>query len=205
MTPACSSVIKVGGSLFNWPDFPGRMSDFLDTCKVADRNGRIVLIAGGGPAADVVRELDRVHELGDPTAHRLALYAMDLTAVMLAELLPATTAVQSLEAMTAAWSTGVIPVLAPRSILEQSERSGENSLPASWDVTSDSIAAWVASQMAADRLILVKSAPLPADTDRRRAAQLGLVDRMFPIVARPLQRVEYLNLREPESRPRILP
>ena len=50
----------------------------------------MVLIAGGGPAADVVRVLDRIHGLGDETAHRLALHAMDLTAIILAELLPGT-------------------------------------------------------------------------------------------------------------------
>ena len=130
---------------------------------------------------------------------------MDLTAVILAALLPGTVAVESLEAMTAVWSTGTIPVLAPRLILEQWERCGASNLPASWDVTSDSIAASMAWQMAAERLILVKSAPLPPGTDRQHAAELGLVDPMFPIVARALLRVEYLNLREPAGQPRILP
>jgi 5-(aminomethyl)-3-furanmethanol phosphate kinase len=205
MTPACSSVIKVGGSLFDWPEFRRRMTDFLNNREAVDRDGRIVLIAGGGPAADVVRALDRVHAIGESTAHRLALRAMDLTAVILAALLPGTVGVQSVEDMATVWSTGAIPVLAPRLPIEQWERSGDNSLPASWDVTSDSIAAWLACHLAADRLILIKSAPLPAGTDRRLAARLGLVDPMFPIVARPLHRVEYLNLREPACQPRNLP
>ncbi len=59
----------------------------------------MLLIAGGGPAADLVRALDRIHGLGDQTAHRLALHAMDLTANILAELLPSTVAVHDLEAM----------------------------------------------------------------------------------------------------------
>jgi 5-(aminomethyl)-3-furanmethanol phosphate kinase len=199
------TVIKVGGSLFDWPEFPQRMAGFLTSLKAADQDGRIVLIAGGGPAADIVRTLDRIHAIGDQAAHWLALHAMDLTAVILAELLPGTVGVQTPEAMTAVWSTGAIPVLAPRATLEQVERSGENNLPASWDVTSDTIAAWMAWRMAADRLILVKSAPLPLEANRQEAARLGLVDPMFPIVARPLQRVEYLNLREPASHPRLLP
>jgi 5-(aminomethyl)-3-furanmethanol phosphate kinase len=201
VTASSLTVIKVGGSLFDWPEFPQRMADFLTTYKATDQDGRVALIAGGGPAADIVRTLDRAHALGDLTSHRLALFAMDLTAVILAELLPGTVAVQSLEAMTAVWSTGAIPVLAPRLTLEQIE----NHLPASWDVTSDTIAAWIAVHMAAERLILVKSAPLPARTDRQHAARLGLVDPKFPIVARPLSRVEYLNLREPASPPRLLP
>ena len=72
-------------------------------------------------------------------------------------------------------------------------------------MTSDTIAAWIALHLAADRLILLKSAPLPVGADRREAARLGLVDPMLPLVARPLQRVEYLNLRERASQPRLLP
>ena len=60
------------------------MTEFLDGRKAVDRDERIVLIAGGGPAADMVRGLDRIHGLGDETAHRLALHAMDLTAIVLA-------------------------------------------------------------------------------------------------------------------------
>jgi 5-(aminomethyl)-3-furanmethanol phosphate kinase len=205
VTASSLTVIKVGGSLFEWPEFPQRMAGFLTTLKAVDQDGRIVLIAGGGPAADIVRALDRAHALGDLTSHRLALFAMDLTAVILSELLPGTVAVQGLEAITAVWSTGANPVLAPRLTLEHMECSGDDDLRASWDVTSDTIAAWMARRIAADRLILVKSAPLPAGTDRQDAARLGLVDPEFPIVARPLPRVEYLNLREPASPPRLLP
>ena len=84
MTRSSLTVIKVGGSLFDWPELPRRMTDFLDARKAVDRDERMVLIAGGGPAADVVRALDRIHGLGDQTAHRLALHAMDLTAIILA-------------------------------------------------------------------------------------------------------------------------
>jgi aspartokinase-like uncharacterized kinase len=205
MTRSCLTIIKVGGSLLDWLDFPRRMTEFLDARQAADHAERMVLIAGGGPAADLVRALDRVHGLGEETAHRLALHAMDLTAIILTELLPGTVAVQSFDTLSAVRSAGAIPVLAPRLILAEVERSGQNGLPASWDVTSDTIAAWIALQTAADRLILLKSAPLPLGTTRLEAARLGLVDSMFCIVARPLQRVEYLNLREGASQLRLLP
>ena len=90
------------------------MTEFLDARQAADRDERMVLIAGGGPAADLVRALDRIHGLGDETAHRLALHAMDLTAIILAELLPGTVAVDRLDALAAVWAAGSIPVLAPR-------------------------------------------------------------------------------------------
>jgi aspartokinase-like uncharacterized kinase len=199
------TVIKVGGSLFDWPELPRRLTEMIGARQAADREERLVLIAGGGPAANVVRALDRVHGLGDRSAHRLALHAMDFNAIILAELLRGTVVVQSLENLRAVWSAGLIPIVAPRLILDEIERSGKDCLPASWDVTSDTIAAWMALHIGADRLILLKSAPLPAGTTRLEAARLGLVDPMLPIVARPLPRVEYLNLREHACQPRLLP
>jgi aspartokinase-like uncharacterized kinase len=199
------TVIKVGGSLFDWPELPRRLTEMIGARQAADREERLVLIAGGGPAANVVRALDRVHGLGDRSAHRLALHAMDLTAIILAELLRGTVPVQSLENLRAVWSAGSIPVLAPRSILFEVERSGQGGLPASWDVTSDTIAAWMTLHIGAGRLILLKSAPFPAGTTRLEAARLGLVDPMLPIVAAPLPRVEYVNLREDACQPRLLP
>jgi aspartokinase-like uncharacterized kinase len=46
---------------------------------------------------------------------------------------------------------GRIPVLAPYQWLREADP-----LPHSWDVTSDSISAWVAGQIGATRMVLVK-------------------------------------------------
>jgi aspartokinase-like uncharacterized kinase len=199
------SVLKVGGSLFDWPELPARLAETIAARQAVNPDERIAFVAGGGPAADLVRQLDRLHGLGEKTAHCLALHAMDLTANMLAELLPGAVAVHKLENLRAVWSDKLIPVVAPRLILADAERAGETGLPASWDVTSDSIAAWIGLRLAADRLLLLKSAPLPPGTTRLQAAQLGLVDAMFCIVAQPLRRVEYMNLRERSTEPRLLP
>ena len=58
-----------------------------------------------------------------------------------------------------------MPVLAPSRWLRQADP-----LPHSWDVTSDSIAAWVAGQTRARRLIVIK----PPGAEGR-----DLVDRYF--------------------------
>ena len=204
MTRSSLTVIKVGGSLFDWPELARRLTEMIDAHQASHREERLVLIAGGGPAADVVRALDCVHNLGDRRAHRLALHAMDLTAIILAELLDGTVVVSTLDAFRAVCSNDSIPILAPRLILDEIDSSGQDGPPASWDVTSDSIAAWMALHIGADRLILLKSAPLPSGASRVEAARLALVDPMLPIVAGPLARVEYMNLREPACQPRLL-
>jgi aspartokinase-like uncharacterized kinase len=54
-------------------------------------------------------------------------------------------------------------------------------VPASWDVTSDSLAAWLAGKVGAAHLLLVKSAEiLPGESRAATLAVEGLVDTAFP-------------------------
>ncbi len=101
MTHACLVVIKVGGSLFDWPDLSDRLGTFLGVHFPTSRIERPMLIAGGGPAADVVREFDRIHRLDDETAHHLALHAMDLSARLLSAVVPGVALIDSLESIAA--------------------------------------------------------------------------------------------------------
>ncbi len=204
MKPASLAVIKLGGSLFDWPELPRRWSEFAAAARILDRDERMLVIAGGGAAADIVRMLDQIHGLGDLTAHRLALHAMDFSSAMLSAILPGTIAVDHPDRLFDAWSQEAIPILAPRRVLDELEIAGKIALPASWDVTSDSIAAALAAYLGAHRLILLKSAPVPAGADLGEAVRLGLVDPMFPVAARELSRVEYVNLREQSPRPQHL-
>jgi hypothetical protein len=192
-------VLKVGGSLLDWPELPARLPGWLEARRSSHPDERFVLIAGGGPAADLVRVLDGVHDLGDATAHELAIQALSFTARILVALLLGATLVDRLETLGSVWSDGGLPVLIPGAVLAEIEQPGQECLPPSWDVTSDSIAARIAVHLDADRLILLKSASLPAGTRRAEASLRGWVDPMFPHVARGLRCVEYLNLREPAA------
>ncbi len=60
-------VIKVGGSLFDWPELPRRLAAFLDRNRSHEPclREQAVLIAGGGPFADIIRTMDKTHSLGD--------------------------------------------------------------------------------------------------------------------------------------------
>ena len=72
VTTSSLAILKVGGSLFRWPEFPRRFAEMIEARRVVNCGERLVLIAGGGPAADVIRDLDKIHGLGDPEAHRLS-------------------------------------------------------------------------------------------------------------------------------------
>ncbi len=62
-------------------------------------------------------------------------------------------------------------------------RAGHSDIPESWDVTSDSLALWLAGQVGAAACILVKSLAPPPGTGPADWARLGLVDAAFPTFA----------------------
>jgi 5-(aminomethyl)-3-furanmethanol phosphate kinase len=160
-------VVKVGGALLAQSD------DFdavLDTIGAAARDRRLLVVPGGGPFADAVRDVDRRLQLADETAHWMAVLAMDQYAHLLADRLARGVLVADRAAIADALDAGHVPVLAPFAWLRRVDP-----LPHSWDVTSDSIAAWIAGALAARRLVLVKP-----------AAAVGAPDLVDPYFSRTL-------------------
>jgi 5-(aminomethyl)-3-furanmethanol phosphate kinase len=205
--PTGPTIIKVGGSLLDWPELSSRLRAFLnvEVDRESEDCTKVGLIVGGGAAADFIRAMDRIHRLGDEAAHRLAIRALDLSAQLLRSLLPGSSVVTRPEELRAAWDRREVPILSPRRFLEELDDHCPDPLPASWDVTTDSIAARIATHLGASRLVLLKSARLPTGIDREEAARLGLVDPMFPRIAGELELVEYVSLREPAAVRQVLP
>jgi aspartokinase-like uncharacterized kinase len=199
------TLIKVGGSLLDWPELPRRLIRFLELRRAGEREFRPVLLCGGGPFAESVRRLDRTHHLGDYAAHRLAIQAMDLASTVLLCLLPGALGIDRVEGLEGEMAPDEIPLLIPSLILDEMESRQANPLPPSWDVTSDTLAAWIASQLSARSLVLLKSAPLPAGATRDLAARLKIVDPFFPLISSAVAEVEYLNLRDTSATTEILP
>lgn len=141
---------------------------------------------------DAVREYDRLHALGDATAHWLAVQAMQVQARMLAALLAEANWAESVEKLTAAASP--LAIVDPWNLLRDDDRLSPQPLPASWQVTSDSIAARLAQLCGAAELVLLKSA-LPVAATLTAAASSGYVDSFFPHAAT-LPCVRCVNLRD---------
>lgn len=191
-------VIKVGGSLLSWPELPARLVEFLTALR---RSGsgqadHLVLVPGGGAMVNAIRDLDHVHGLDDHTSHWLAIQALDLTARLLGAILPDAVVAATVEELRAAWEAGRLPILAPMRMLMDDEKSANDPLPASWSVTSDSIAAHLARRLNAHRLILLKSAKIDSSVSSGQAVEAGWVDPYFPTAARGLPRVELIGLRD---------
>jgi len=167
--PAVDVVIKIGGSLLA---FPEQLDRTLAAMSLVAREARVLIVPGGGPFADTVRHVDERVGLSDDAAHWMAVLGMDQYAQLLAARLDNAVLVDDAEAITDALSRSRVPVLAPSRWLRSADP-----LPHSWEVTSDSIAAWVAGAVDAPQLVLLK--PPAGGPDKVRPIETGLVDAYF--------------------------
>ena len=144
--PLVDVVVKIGGGSLQSPAELDAALAILDGCDC-----RVLIVPGGGPFADAVRDTDRRLTLSDEAAHWMAIRAMDVFAELLVSRLGRGELVQSPQEVRAALAGGRLPVLLPSHWLRAADP-----LPHSWEVTSDSIAAWLAGVVGARQLILLK-------------------------------------------------
>ena len=149
-TPArrLDTVFKVGGSLLAYPQL---LESTLAAIVDASTRARVAIVPGGGPFADAVRDADHRVHLTDDTAHWMAVLAMDQYGHLLAGMRTELTLAASDRDVDSAIASGRVPVVAPYRWLRDADP-----LPHTWDVTSDSISAWLASALGATQLVLVK-------------------------------------------------
>jgi aspartokinase-like uncharacterized kinase len=135
------TVVKVGGGL--------GAEALPALCRTLGELGArhpLIVVPGGAGFADAVREADRRFGLRAATAHRMAILGMEQFGWVLSDLIPGAVRCAGLPREGAGRTT----VLMPAGLRL-------DGLPASWEVTSDSIAAWVAGQIGARRLVLAKA------------------------------------------------
>jgi len=163
-------IIKLGGSLSR--------SDTLVNClNAVEKNyqGRaVVIVPGGGAFADQVRLAQQQWQFDDTTAHHMALLAMQQMALMFKGLKPDFAIADTVAAIhnqlnrkkTVIWSPDIIEL-------------DDAGIEASWDITSDSLAAWLAKTLSAAELVLIKSAAIDVDLSLHQLAEQNIVDKAF--------------------------
>src|SRR5437867_4654101 len=149
-TPVVHTVVKVGGGLLGTA---GAFQLVIEALTAFRRGRRLVVLPGGGPFAEAVRQMFKRVKIGEDAAHWMAVLGMDQYAHALAARLPEAALVDGDGGISAAIQAGRLPVLAPYHWLRAADP-----LPHSWEVTSDTIAAWLAGQLGARRVVLIKPA-----------------------------------------------
>jgi dihydroneopterin aldolase len=159
------TIIKLGGS----HAFSPTLRDWLDV--IARSAGHVVLVPGGGPFADAVRAAQPRMNFDDRAAHRMALLAMEQYGHALASLDDRLVPAADEDAIRHALAAHRVPVWMPDRMASEAP-----DIATTWDVTSDSLAAWLAVRLGAARLVLVKQVAVDGSIDIAALSASGVVD-----------------------------
>ncbi len=130
---------------------PGALDRVCRAVVAAACDHKILVVPGGGPFADAVRRFDRSFGLSPDAAHWMAILGMDQYAHVLAERMPGALLIDQPGDVFQTLKPGCVTILAPSRWMRSADV-----LPHSWEVSSDSIAAFIAGALDAARLVLIK-------------------------------------------------
>src|SRR5262245_48754262 len=176
-----TTVVKLGGS----HAFAPHLRPWLQAMSRCP--GRVVVVPGGGPFADAVRDAQGKMGFDDRAAHHMALLAMEQYACALASIEPGLVMADSLAGIRQALGRAQVPVWCPVQMV-----LGAKEIPWSWEVTSDSLAAWLAGQLGARRVLLVKHLAVPIDCALDGLVAHAIVDEALPRFLRELDLDAYV-------------
>ena len=163
-------VVKLGGSLQRG----GNLRSWVETISEAGR-GCCAIVPGGGMFADAVRMAQSKWRFPDSAAHRMAVAAMEQSAIMLCAMSPQLQPAWTAEEMCELLAGGRVPVWMPGSMV-----LGDEAIPQTWDVTSDSLALRLAAGLQAEALLLVKyQGVADGECEIGTLVKRGLLDTWF--------------------------
>jgi aspartokinase-like uncharacterized kinase len=173
-------VLKLGGSLLDWPAFPKRLAELIHE---HGSSGAHLIVVGGGAVVDAVRFYDDIHSLDPVAVHWLSVELMNSTTKLAQMIFSSGQLLDSAESLSR-WLDEVLsrgedyaithgtPVAFVCPSAFYSWELNADALPTNWDTSSDSISALLARLIDADELWLIKSVDAVSNTD-------GLVDPAF--------------------------
>ena len=133
-------VVKIGGSLF-----PNYAIDLAN--KLENTNSCIVL--GGGEFAKLIRKYDDEIKFSEETNHWTAIDYMDIIAKLVNDKVKSSKLAYSIDEVNKISDEGFTPIFIVSEFLKT-----EDPFECSWDVTSDSIAAYISHLLNAKLLIV---------------------------------------------------
>lgn len=158
-------VIKLGGSLLCSEKMLACLQQILNVKK------QTVVVCGGGDFANQVRQAQKKWHFDDIVAHEMAILAMQQNAIMLQNLCPEFRIENRIStiknSLFSIWSPDIKELNAAK-------------IPASWEITSDSLAAWLATKLDAEKLIVVKSCDINSRLTIDDLVEQKIVDGEFP-------------------------
>ncbi len=165
-----AAVVKVGGSLAAYPE---KLKALCAKLSEVSKKHKLIVVPGGGEFADTVRAIDKRFNLSPAVSHRMAILGMDQYGFLLSHLLPDSCVVTRLEKVQEPLDLGKLPVFLPSNFL-----LNKDPLENSWDVTSDSIAVYIAGQLHASRVLLVTDVDGVYTCDPKKFSDAKLISKL---------------------------
>lgn len=133
-------VVKIGGSLF--PNYA------IDLAKKLENTNSLIVL-GGGEFANLIRKYDSEINFSQETNHWTAIDCMDIIAKLVNDKVESTKLAYSIDEAIAISDEGFTPIFIVSKFLRE-----DDPFECSWDVTSDSIAAYISHLLNANLLIV---------------------------------------------------
>lgn len=172
-------VIKIGGSFIKVDNIEllKNIIEVIEDTVFEEKNIKMIIVNGGGRAADLVRKFDSVSKLKAKNAHFAAISAVELNAYLISDFFKEFSFFSQNISLPNRINI-FLPLLYYKNF---------DPLPNSWHVTSDTMALETAERISADKLILLKQKDAldNENTSSIRADKLsesGLIDKYFPIL-----------------------
>jgi len=162
-------IVKLGGSLARDPRLPAWLEMLAEL-----GGGRVLVVPGGAAFADAVRAAQAHWRFDDLAAHNMAVLAMAQTAHLFHALEPRLVLVADEDGIRKALRAGQVALWLPLALL----RDAPDQLT-SWEVTSDSLALWLARRQNAERLVVVKACEVRPELTLAELTRRGTVDARF--------------------------
>ncbi len=144
------AVFKIGGKILE--NTSNINSTFSQLTQLYEEKilHKIIILPGGGTFSNSVRRLDKDLQIGDDLAHWIAIYSMNYNGIILNRKYPDREIIEELKTFQDAKQ--MFCIFLPYSFLRE-----EDTLPHNWDVTSDSIALYIANKLKLNRCFLIKN------------------------------------------------
>jgi len=143
------AVFKISGKILE--DYKNLECTISQLKKLYEDNTlqKIIIIPGGGSYADFIRSIDKKLVLGDDLAHWMAIFSMDYNGKKLNDIFPDLECINDFKKIQRV--SNIFCIFLPNNYLRKKDE-----LPHSWDVTSDSIAIYIANKLNLNECYLIK-------------------------------------------------
>ena len=143
------ALFKIGGKILENQAYLENLISQLNNLYVTNVLDKIIIVPGGGTLANFVRSLDLKMNLGDEKSHWMAIHAMDFNGQKLATHYKQIEMIEEIEDINK--KQRVFAIFIPFKYLKNNDF-----LPHNWQVTSDSIALYLAHELNFECSYLIK-------------------------------------------------